>query len=235
MRKYRGATTSHPASSESLAPVRRAHDGSLRKVNGGAAFRAFVCGKCAPGEALRGEHDAVTVIGAAVVVAIFAVLGMVAAFGPEALGGLFSATGAAWVQAVGSVSAILVAIWVSSSAERRSQHAASEMAALFKACMLDGSHRLLEATRFETMILVQRSVGEIQDGFEIGRTIELGRLPPQEALQIVRIRTAVTVLLVEANDLISRSPISVTSGDFGRLKRMTEITREKILEIGKQR
>lgn len=174
------------------------------------------------------------VIGAAVVVAILALLGLVAAFGPASVGGLFSQTGAAWVQAVGSVGAIFVAIWVSNSAERRSQHAASEMAALFKACMLDSSYNLLKATWYQTLILVQRSVGEIQDGFEIGRAIELGRLPPQEALQVVRIRTEVAVLLVEANELLSKPPIAISRGDFDRLGLTTEIAREKIQEIGKQ-
>lgn len=193
-----------------------------------------MCGLCAPGNVLKGDHDALTLIGAAVVVAIFAVLGLVAAFGPEAASALFSGAGAAWVQAVGSVGAILVAVWVSSASERRAQHAASELAAMFKACMLDGSYKLLQATWYESPIFVQRGIGEIRDGFEIGRAIDLARLTPLDALEIVRIRAVVTVLLVEADDLLSKGPVGITAADFQRLQRMTEISREKISAVHKQ-
>jgi hypothetical protein len=175
------------------------------------------------------REDLATAVGAGVVVLVVAVVAIAAAFGPHALHGLFSEDGAAWIQAVGSVGAILVAIWVSNSAERRSQHAASELAALFKACMLDGSYNLLHATWTESSLLVQRSVAEIQDGLEIGRAIDLGRLPPIEALKIVRIRSVISVLLVEANDLINKGSIGIAGADFQRLQHMTETSRDKIL------
>lgn len=98
--------------------------------------------------------------------------------------------------------------------------------------MLDGSHNLLHATWSESSIMVQRSIAEIQNGLEIGRSVDLGRLPAKDALNVVRIRSLVTVLLVEANELISKGPAGIEGADFRRLQRVTEISIDKLLALG---
>lgn len=129
-------------------------------------------------------------------IALFAIFGLLhIAFGlRNVLEVLSSTTAAAWLQAIGAIAAIGIAIWVANRSERLSERNAEiasnhflEMAeaaigGLYVASSNPGDESSVQKTRF---------IGELKEVQLIGHGIQLGQLPQDLCKDVLTVRTTV--------------------------------------------
>lgn len=128
---------------------------------------------------------------------------------------------ASWVQAWGSVAAIVVAIWLGRQGELGRKHGAFNHYVLFKATVRDCLQRAWKKAQSHDLPGVLYAQATIHDAVQLGQTVPLHLLPDLDALTATRFRS----LIAEASGFLdhtiatSRNVISYqhVEGEFARM------------------
>lgn len=129
-------------------------------------------------------------------ISLFAILGLLhIAFGiRNVASSLSSTTAAAWIQAIGAIAAIGIAIWVASRSERTSERNAAIAAQHFidmAEAAIGGLYVVSGGAREEGSVQNKRFIGELKEIQLIGQGIQLGQLPTDLCKHVLETRTLV--------------------------------------------
>lgn len=154
------------------------------------------------GEADMTRQDLATATGAMVVVAIFAIIALVAMFGVDSVPNMFDATAAAWVQAVGSVVAILAAVWTTRHEQNQRRKAARSVFVLCKANAVRGLAQGLQGCSEQVRAYVAAADATLRDAYLLAEGVQIGDLPANDALSLVRMRAELAILAVVLKEFL---------------------------------
>jgi len=105
---------------------------------------------------------------------------------------LSSPNTASWVQAIGAIAAIGIAIWVSNRSERTAARTAATAALRFiemAEAAVGGLYVSTSVSHEEAMVQRARFVGELKEVQLIGQSIQLGHLSPELCSLVLQGRT----------------------------------------------
>ncbi len=129
-------------------------------------------------------------------IALFGIFGVLhIAFGlRNVVDALSTATAAAWIQAIGAIAAIGIAIWVANRSERMTERSAAIASKRFiemAEAAVGGLYIVTGISSEEADVQRVRFLGELKEVQLIGQGIHLGHLPTELCSIVVEARTTV--------------------------------------------
>jgi hypothetical protein len=132
---------------------------------------------------------------------------------------------AAWVQAVGSIGAIVGAIWISHRADRLKSQQAKAGALMFGHRLGMILHSQMEACANERDVDLRANAHVVRELVEIGRHIRLDGIAPEKINALIRLRTIAAVVLWASETALDRSYAS-----FAHWRQEFANARDKVAE-----
>lgn len=142
------------------------------------------------------NEDLATAFGAAVMVGLLGTVVVVAVFGPSALRGMFGQTGAAWAQAVGTVGAVVAAVWISRQELRRRHDGAVRTFEFVRALLQQKMALCHMGTTARSKGIIDDAHAGLREAYSLSCAIDLGELDQRRAMDLVRIRSELSQLFV---------------------------------------
>lgn len=140
---------------------------------------------------MKEEWDLPSALGASIVIVIFMCVAIGIAGIWHWVAEVQGTTWAAWVQAVGSIGAIGIAIYLGRRTERQNAFGSKEHAYAFRACILDGLGAAINGCRISNKVAIEEGLAVLSDAIELGRAIHIDRLTGLEIIKLAQIRTHV--------------------------------------------
>ena len=123
------------------------------------------------------NEDLATAFGAAVTVGLLGTVVVAAVFGPSALRGMFGQTGAAWAQAVGTVGAVLAAIWIARQEQQARKHKVAVTFEFFRTTVQRGVSRGHFGAIAQASFVTDEAAALLRDAYSLGCSLDLGESP----------------------------------------------------------
>lgn len=164
------------------------------------------------------NEDVATAFGAAVVVGLLGTVVIAAVFGPNALAGMFGPAGAAWAQAIGTVGAVVVAIWVARQEQRVRKQKAAIAFEFFRSTVQQGASRGHFGAIAQASIVTDEAAALLRDAYALGCSLDLGDLEPIKALEAVRLRTELSQALTSFDAVSDGEGALMAAHNFNLLK-----------------
>ncbi|WP_143435791.1 hypothetical protein [Hydrogenophaga sp. IBVHS2] len=95
----------------------------------------------------------------------------------------------AWVQAIGSVAAVAIVIWIDRRATAQAERAASQYAVLFMAQALESIDQAAETSSNAIKAQLRSNLAALDDCYEVGKSVRLEFLPPRKAVSVSMVRS----------------------------------------------
>ncbi|MDP3106963.1 hypothetical protein [Hydrogenophaga sp.] len=168
------------------------------------------------------SEDIATAAGAGLVVIIIAVVAITAAFGPDAVSGMFGQTGASWAQAVGTVGAVVGAFWIARREQNERKQKAERIFEYFFSMVQRGISRAHFGAISRTHEITQEAEATLRDAYSFGCSIDLGDLDPQKSLQVARLRTELSELLARLESVATAQGAVIEGHSFNMLQSKLE-------------
>lgn len=152
--------------------------------------------------------------------------------------GLLSSQSApAWVQALGSIGAIIAAIWIGRASERRRERGAIKLAVLFSAGALDGIAAAQRACSVEVVELISRALADLKDSYAVGQSVDLTLLTPLGSLRHAQTRSEVAKVIDDLEQFWQKAQANhtLTRGDFSALYSKLEKHYQKVVGYSQPR
>jgi len=134
---------------------------------------------------------------------------------------LSKAEWASWVQAVGSIAAIGVAIWLGRRSEVEAKSGAMTHYTLFKMAAQDSMNEVLSSARAHALHKVLFARARVHDAVKLGETIPLHMVAKDDAKIATEVRSLLTQASEFLDDTIKTSGNAISfqhiAGEFDRL------------------
>lgn len=176
------------------------------------------------------ECDLPTALGAVILLVIFGSIALAAAGGWSVLAATQGTTWAAWVQAIGSIGAIGVAIYLGRRSEVSEAKSALGHAYVYRANVLASCAMALKGVLLQNTNLIRDAISTIDDAIDFGRNIRVDRLSDVETLRLSQVRTQAAIaarLLREFNAIETKFPV-----DWPNLGAVIKQIESKVASIG---
>ena len=138
---------------------------------------------------MKEEWDFPAALGTSIVLVIFVCLAFSITGVWHWVAEVQGTTWAAWVQAVGSIGAIGVAIYLGRRTERQNAAGSLAHAFAFRACFKDGLTGAIYGCRVSNKVVIDEGLAVLTDAIELGRSVRMDRLTDKEVLKLAQIRT----------------------------------------------
>ncbi|TXH90323.1 MAG: hypothetical protein E6Q78_05110 [Rhodoferax sp.] len=136
-----------------------------------------------------------------------------------------SADLAAWVQAIGSIAAVLVAIWITNKADRDRRHAAWTMANLFASNLIAACAELRDTAGRGDTSASRRATDQLSELLEWARRIDVVLLDDKHIEGLFKIRATAVSTLGRAQEMNSNILY-----DYRKASEFFELQRSKVHE-----
>jgi hypothetical protein len=138
---------------------------------------------------------------------------------------------AAWVQAIGSIAALGVAIWVSKSGERAQRAEALLAAQAFVSGLVNCFRELKQAAAENSIPMTRGSRAQLEELVLIGRDVPLSRLPLKAVSAVLVLRTGAARTLPQIDETLRTNAFEGMPEYFEKRITETNAIVEKTLKV----
>jgi len=95
----------------------------------------------------------------------------------------------AWVQAVGSLAAVAIVIWIDRRTFAQAKHAAREYAVLFMTLAVESIDQAAQNSSSGIKAQLRSNLAALDDCYDVGKAVKLESLSPREAVSVSMVRS----------------------------------------------
>ena len=137
---------------------------------------------------MKEEDDLAAAIGAIAVAGLLLTLVLIAAGGWKWFSGFLESAAPAWVQAIGSIGAIVGAVWLSRKSQRVAEQGAISHYILFKVATRDAISGTFKAAAERDLVMLIEAQARFADAVSLGQSVRFDLLSAKDALIAARFR-----------------------------------------------